>query len=63
MRRNNQTNRLIKWIVTFGDFLILNAIIVEDIHWHQRVVLGDDSQKDVFFLANNLALLIAQIRF
>jgi len=63
MRRNNQTNRLIKWIVTFGDFLILNAIIAAVIHWHQRVVLGDDSQKDVFFLANNLALLIAQIRF
>ena len=28
MSGNNQSNRLIKWIVMFGDFVVLNAIIL-----------------------------------
>ena len=28
MSRNNQSNRIIKWIVMFGDFLVLNVIIL-----------------------------------
>ena len=28
MRNNNQSNSLIKWIVMFGDFVLLNLIIL-----------------------------------
>ncbi len=32
-RSNNQSNRIIKWIVMAGDFMLLNAIILAFSQW------------------------------
>ncbi len=37
MRNNDQSNRIIKWIVTVGDFVLLNAILLGFAHWHWRM--------------------------
>ena len=63
MRTNNGSNRLIKWIVMAGDFVLLNLIIqlIANIYW--RVDSWPERSLEIFILVNNLALLIAQLRF
>ena len=63
MRSNNGSSRLIKWIVMFGDFVLLNLIIqfVASVYW--RVDNWPERSLEIFILVNNLALLIAQLRF
>lgn len=34
MRKNNQTNTLIKWSVIAGDFVVLNAVLAAFLAWH-----------------------------
>ena len=63
MRRNSGSNRLIKGIVMAGDFALLNLIIqlIANIYW--RVDCWPERSLEIFILVNNLALLIAQLRF
>ena len=63
MRRNSGSNRLIKGIVMAGDFALLNLIIqlIANIYW--RVDSWPERSLEIFILVNNLALLIAQLRF
>ena len=37
MTGNNQSNRLIKWIVMAGDFALLNVIIMIPAYWSWQV--------------------------
>ena len=62
MSGNNQSNRIIKWIVVFGDFVLLNAIIWGFRQWHGLMSTWDSGMVEVFFLVNNIALILAQIR-
>ena len=62
-RRNNQTNRLIKWVVDIGDFLTLNVIILLFSHFHWRMVAWGHEMVEIFFLVNNLALILSLIQF
>ncbi len=60
MRRNNQSNRLIKYIVVLGDFVLLNLVMLF------MVFLNDGwelERADDFALANNFALAIAMTQF
>ena len=63
MTSNNQSNRLIKWIVMFGDFAVLNAIILfaSEVSW--TVDNWPDKSLEIFILVNNIALMLAQMRF
>lgn len=63
MRRNDGSNRLIKWIVMFGDFVLLNLIIqfVAFVYW--RVDSWPERSLEIFVLVNNLALMLAHLRF
>lgn len=63
MSNNNQSNRLIKWIVMMGDFVLLNIIIqiVARISW--TVTNWPDRSLEIFVLVNNIALMLAQTRF
>ena len=63
MSNNNQSNRLIKWIVMFGDFFVLNIVILAFYHWHWRMCSWEHRLFEVFILVNNIALMIAQLRF
>ncbi len=63
MSSNNQSNRLIKWIVMFGDFAVLNAIILVGSRISWTVDNWPDKSLEIFILVNNIALMLAQMRF
>ncbi len=63
MSSNNQSNRLIKWIVMFGDFVLLNIIIQVVARWSWTVHNWPDRSLEIFILVNNIALMLAQVRF
>ncbi len=63
MSRNNQSNNLIKWMVSGLDFLTLNFVIFAfyELHWRMSTwVLG---KVDIFFLICNMALLLSMLKF
>ena len=53
MRNNDQSNRIIKWIVTVGDFVVLNAILLGFALWHWRMETWDATKVVVFILVSN----------
>ena len=63
MGNNNQSNRLIKWLVMAGDFALLNAVILAFSHWHWRMSSWPEGRIEIFILVNNLALLLSEMRF
>lgn len=63
MTSNNQSNRLIKWIVMAGDFVLLNAIILVGAAMSWQVNNWPDRSLEIFILVNNIALMLAQMRF
>ncbi len=63
MGNNNQSNRIIKWIVMVGDFVLLNTIILAFAFWHWRMRSWDEGGIEIFILVNNIALMLAQMRF
>ncbi len=63
MTSNNQSNRLLKWIVMTGDFAILNVIILLATTVSWRINSWPDRSLEIFILVNNIALMLAQMRF
>ena len=63
MRNNNQSSGIIKWIAIIGDFFVLNAVIVAFSYWHWRVSMWGSGRLEIFILASNISLMIAQLRF
>ena len=63
MRNNNQTNQFIQWIVTIGDFLLLNVIILLATRYYWRVETWPERSLQIFILVNNVALVLSEIRF
>lgn len=54
---------MIRWIVIVGDFVLLNAILLGFAEWHWRVESWGDIRVDVFILVNNIALMLAMLKF
>lgn len=63
MRRNDQSNRIIKWIVIIGDFLLLNAVILAFYQWHWRMEQWSRDSLYIFALVSNIALIISEVQF
>ena len=63
MSNNNQSNRLIKWIVVASDFVLLNAIILIGGGLSWRVDNWPDRSLEIFILVNNIALILAMTKF
>ena len=63
MWNNNRSNELIKWIVIIGDFIVLNALVLAFARWHERMIEWDTTQKDVYVLVNNIALILGLLQF
>ena len=63
MRNNNQSNKLIKWMVTLGDFIVLNILIWAFVKWHWQMSLWDRGLIDIFILVNNIALMLSMLQF
>ena len=55
MTRNNQSNRLIKWLVMAGDFVVLNVILQAFAYWHWRMHQWPEGRAEIFILVNNIA--------
>jgi len=63
MRRNNQTNRLIKWLVALGDFILLNTILIVFSWWHPNMAEWDWEWMRHFLLFCNMGLFVAEWRY
>ena len=63
MRTNDQTNKLIKWIIIMMDFILMNLLIWLFAKYHPSVMTWDSDKKDIFFLACNLAMMASEYRF
>ena len=63
MRNNNQTNQFIQWLVTVGDFMLLNAIILLATNNYWRVDTWPEKSLQIFILVNNVALVLSELRF
>ena len=61
MQNNNQTNQFIQWIVTIGDFLLLNVIILVATRYYWRVETWPERSLQIFILVNNVALVLTAI--
>ena len=60
MRRNDKTNRLIKWMVIASDFFILNAILYAFSKEDGALKTWEWSQLRTFFIVCNMALLVTE---
>ena len=63
MRSNNQSNRLIKWLVILADFVILNLLMFAVSRLYKGMATWNPEDLRIFFLANNTALFMAEWRF
>jgi len=63
MSSNNQSNRLIKWLVIIGDFILLSVIIFAFSQWHWRMNTWPEGRVEIFILVNNIALMLSEMRF
>lgn len=63
MSTNNQSNRLIKWIVMLGDFVLLNLVILIPARWSWQVNHWPARSLEIFILVNNIALILSQMKF
>lgn len=63
MKNNNQSNRLIKWIIMVGDFVLLNLIILAFARWHWRMETWPNGRIEIFILVSNIAMMLSEMRF
>ena len=63
MRNNNQSNRLIKWMVMVSDFFFLNAIILLASILLWEMDSWPEHSFKIYILVNNIALMLAMLRF
>ena len=63
MGNNNQTNKLIKWVVIIGDFVILNLLLAALCRWHPTVQSWQYGSLELFWLVCNLALIASELNF
>lgn len=62
-RNNNRTNTLIKWLVTAGDFVLLNVLILL-FRWQHPYLQGwDAGSVEVLWAVCNLAAIVAQWKY
>ena len=63
MRSNNQSNRIIKWLVMAGDFIVLNVLMLAFAKWHWRMDTWGIGRVEIYVLVNNIALMLAMLQF
>lgn len=63
MNKNDQTNKLIKWVVIALDFLALNLLIWLFVKHHPTIIEWSSDKNHIFFLSCNLAMIVSEYRF
>ena len=51
------------WLVTAGDFMLLNIIMLVASNLYWRVDIWPDRALEIYFLVNNIALMLAMVHF
>ena len=62
-KSNNQSNRIIKWLVMAGDFIVLNVLMLAFAKWHWRMDTWGIGRVEIYVLVNNIALMLAMLQF
>ena len=62
-KSNNQSNRIIKWLVMAGDFIVLNVLMLALAKWHWRMDTWGIGRVEIYVLVNNIALMLAMLQF
>lgn len=63
MSSNNRTNNLIRWLIIFGDFVILSCMLLLFMDQYDKVTNWNDEKLNMFWLVNIFSLLLAEYRF
>ena len=63
MSRNDQSNRIIKWLVMAGDIVVLNVVMLAFAKWHWRMETWGIGRVEIYILVNNIALMLAMLQF
>ena len=63
MRRNNRSNTILKWCVIIGDMLVLNGLLFLFRQFDPLFSTWPDEKVQVFWLVNNLAMVLAFSRY
>lgn len=63
VRKNNQTNILLKWAVMAGDFILLNIIIFVLLNLSDETASWKWDQFRLFFIISNVALVLSEWKF
>lgn len=63
MRQNDRTNNLIMWLVTFVDFVVLNAVLYAFCKIDDSLQSFPWLQKRMFFFISNTSMLISELKF
>lgn len=63
IRKNNQTNLLIKWIVIAGDFLLLNGLLMLFYWIYPGMSAWSHDKTETFWVICNTAMALAQWKF
>ena len=61
--KNNQTNKLIKWGVIIGDFIVMILLLWIFMKWHPRLSAWSSDRQNVFYLVCLLSLMMSEYRF
>lgn len=62
-RRNNRSNKLIMWLVIFGDFVLLNAVLFTFSKLNKDMVPLEWNMTRMFYIISNFALLVGEWKF
>ena len=63
MSNNNQSNKLIKWIVIVGDFVLLNLLLTAFYGFSPLFEGWTGDAMKIFMLLSNFAMALAQMQF
>lgn len=63
MGKNNQSNKIIKWVIIIGDIVIMNLLLLLVSKWHPQALLWSGDDKLMVKLVCNLALVMSEFKF
>ena len=63
MHTNNQTNEMIRWLITAVDFLLMNAIMIAAFHYHGVISGWPVTIQRLLLLTSNMALVMGETHF
>lgn len=63
MRKNDQSNAIIKWVIIIGDIVLFNVLLWAFGKYDPQVMAWESQSRLVFILVCNLSLIISEFQF